>query len=84
MLRILLYILSFIFLLGPVVLWALLSAMGCAYVTSGQPCGVRLDSFLDMEFFTLSFVPWLIGALCLYFAIRKVEVDPETEHDPSL
>lgn len=84
MLRIFLYLLSFIFLLGPVVLWALLSAMGCAYVTSGQPCGVRWDSFLDMEFFTLSFVPWLIGALCLYFAMRKAEADPEAEDDASL
>jgi hypothetical protein len=57
--------------------------MGCAYVTSGQPCGVRWDSFLDMEFFTLSFVPWLIGALCLYFAMRKAEADPEAEDDAS-
>lgn len=84
MLRILLYILSFIFLLGPVILWALLSAMSCAYVTSGQPCGVRWSSFLDVEFFTLSFVPWLIGALCLYFAMRKAETDPEIKNDPSL
>jgi len=50
--------------------------MSCAYVTSAQSCSIRWSSFLDPEFYTLSIWPWLIGAICLYFAMRKPQTDP--------
>ncbi len=84
MIRFFLYLLSIVFLMGPVIIWALLSSMSCAYVTSGQPCSIRWSSFLDPEFYTLSSLPWLIGVLCLYFAIRKSKADPASEDDASL
>ncbi|WP_120631398.1 hypothetical protein [Ruegeria sp. EL01] len=70
MLRAFLYLLGGIFLLGPIIIWALMSSMSCAYVTAAQTCSIRWSSFLNPEFYTLSAVPWLIGVVCVVGAIR--------------
>lgn len=67
--KIFLLILASLFILGPVVVWGLMSGMSCAYVTAATGCGVRWNSFLDIELLSFSAIPWAIGLICL-LAIR--------------
>ncbi len=70
MIRILLFIMSGILLIGPIMIWLLLSGMSCAYVTAATECGVKWKSLLDPEFYSLSALPWLIGIGLFYIAIQ--------------
>lgn len=67
--KVLLLILASIFILGPLVVWGILSGMSCAYVTSDTECTVRWSSFLDIELLSFAAIPWGIGLICL-LAIR--------------
>ncbi|MBO6917626.1 MAG: hypothetical protein JJ858_04285 [Rhizobiaceae bacterium] len=65
--KVFLYICAAIFLIGPIIIWTLLSAMKCAYVNSSN-CSVNLNDFMDGEFFMLYAIPFVIGIACVYFA----------------
>lgn len=69
--KILLYIVAALTLLGPIAAWAYIVALGCAYKTNSPNCGVRLEDYWDAEFLTLAALPWLIGIICLIAAARK-------------
>ena len=68
--KVFLYICAAIFLIGPIIIWTLLSAMKCAYVNSSN-CSVNLSDFMDDEFFMLYAIPFLIGMTCVYFANKR-------------
>lgn len=69
--KILLYIVAALTLLGPIAAWTYIVALGCAYKTNSPNCGVRLEDYWDAEFLTLAALPWLIGIICLIAAARK-------------
>ena len=66
--KIFLYTVASIMLLGPVAAWTYIVALGCAYKTNAPNCGVRPEDYWDAEFLTLAALPWLIGVVCLIAA----------------
>ena len=70
--KILLYLLAAIAFIGPILFWAYLSAMACAFVTNSNngACGVELSDFWDEEFLEVALVPWIIGVLFAVLGYR--------------
>lgn len=68
--KIFLYLAAAILLIGPLLAWGYLVALGCAYVTSSSGCSVGLDDFFDLELLQLAAIPWLVGLVCLIIALR--------------
>ncbi len=69
--KIILYVLAAITLLGPIAAWTYVVALGCAFKTNSSNCDVHLVDYLDTEFLSLAAMPWLLGIICLVAAIRK-------------
>ncbi len=69
--KIFLFVVSAVFLIGPVVAWGYVVALGCGFKTNSTNCSVRLSDYLDSEFLTLAALPWILGLLCLISAIRR-------------
>ncbi|WP_282078309.1 hypothetical protein [Epibacterium ulvae] len=59
-----------VLLLGPLVAWTYVVALGCAYKINVTGCGPEFSDYLDSEFLTLAALPWLLGLLCLLFATQ--------------
>lgn len=68
--KIFLIVIAAVIFLAPVVVWAYLVSLGCAYNTSATSCGVQFYDYLDIEFLALAAVPWLIAGTCLVIALR--------------
>lgn len=69
--KIFLYIIAVILLICPLLAWTYLIALGCAYNTGSSSCDIVLHDYLDTEFLLLAALPWALGLICLYIAIRK-------------
>lgn len=69
--KILLYIIAGCLLIGPILAWTYLIALGCVYKTSSSSRNIRLQDYLDTEFLTLAALPWVLGLVCLFAAARK-------------
>lgn len=63
--KLILIILAIIAFISPLLVWAWLVSLACAYSTSNAPCGVGLADYWDREFLLIAALPWLIGAICL-------------------
>lgn len=68
--KIFLFLLSAVLLIGPIIAWGFLVAYGCAFKINTN-CSVHLVDFMDDEFFTLAALPWILGLICLISAIRR-------------
>lgn len=66
-----LYIVAGFLLLGPLIAWTYVVAMGCAFKTISSNCDVQLHDYLDGEFLTLAAWPWVLGLVCLVAAVRR-------------
>ena len=73
---ILLYVLAAIALVGPILLWAYMVAMACAFVTNASGCGVDLSDFWDDEFLWIAVLPWAIGGAMILAARRLARETP--------
>lgn len=69
--KIFLYIVAGFLLLGPLIAWTYVVAMGCAFKTNSSNCDIRLHDYLDTEFLMLAAWPWALGLIFLIAAIRK-------------
>lgn len=69
--KVFLYIIAGFLLIGPLLAWTYLIALGCAYNTGSSSCDIELRDYLDTEFLLLAALPWVLGLICLYAAIRK-------------
>lgn len=65
-----LWCLACLLILGPLVIWGLMSSMSCAFVASASRCGIRWSSFLDPELPMFASIPWIVGLISLFFAVR--------------
>lgn len=74
--KIFLYICAGIFLIGPLLGWAWISAMACAFVNSSS-CGIDIGDFINEEFLTLYALPFLLGIICFYFARKRKSAGKE-------
>ncbi len=66
----LLYGIAALFGLAPILIWAYLAQLGCAY-GNGANCTVSASDYLSAEFLTLAIVPWAISLICLIIARRN-------------
>ena len=69
--KILLYLLTVVCFITPIMFWVYAAAMACAFVTSAGACGVTLSDFLKAEFFEVAVVPWCLAIICCVFARRS-------------
>ena len=69
--KVFLYIVSAIALIGPIAAWTYIVALSCAYQTNSPNCGVSLEDYWDTEFLTLAALPWFVGIVCFVIALRK-------------
>ena len=66
----LLYGIAAFFSLTPLIIWAYLILLGCAYAHGGN-CSISVSDYLDAEFLTLAILPWSISLICLAIARRN-------------
>ncbi len=76
--KFLLYLLAAVAFIAPVLFWAYIAAMACAFVTNSNnsTCGVELSDFWDEEFPQIAIVPWAFGML---FAILGYRIGQRAE-----
>ena len=70
MMRFFLYVLAGLAFAGPVLFWAYVSAMACAFVTSSTGCSVTISDFWDSEFLAIAALPWMLCVVCILIARR--------------
>lgn len=70
--RVFLHLLAAVALIGPIIFWAYVAAMACAFLTNSNnsACGVDLSDFLDAEFLEMAVVPWGFAVVCILVANR--------------
>lgn len=71
MLKFAFYALAACLFLAPILAWAYLTALACAYNTGSTSCGVQLSSFVHPEFLVIVVIPWLLAAGCLYLGRKR-------------
>lgn len=55
--KVFLYIIAGFLLIGPLLAWTYLIALGCAYNTGSSSCDIELRDYLDTEFLLLAALP---------------------------
>tara|TARA_R110002050_G_scaffold55954_8_gene125960 strand:- start:10520 stop:10735 length:216 start_codon:yes stop_codon:yes gene_type:complete len=68
--KIFLYIVAAITFIGPVIGWAYIVGLACAYKLNSPDCGVRPGDYWDTDFLTLAAIPWLICIVSLVLRSR--------------
>jgi hypothetical protein len=69
--RIFLFILAIILLIAPIIFWAFVSSLACAFSSVPSGCDVTIDDYLDFEFLTYAIIPWGLSLICFYKAYKR-------------
>ncbi|MCY0148799.1 hypothetical protein OEG84_14100 [Hoeflea sp. G2-23] len=69
--KIFLYVVAAATFLGPIIGWAYIVGLACAFQPNSPGCSVRLQDYWDVDFLILAALPWIAGTVSLFLASRR-------------